>query len=107
MLREHWDPDGQARRARLWPNEAQLRAVAEQAAKEAGPDLILDGPYRWGSPGMPTARLCLEESYPLPHHLVLYIGVEREFRGLMSSTAILIDERGPSCVWIGSANDEG
>ena len=37
----HWDAEGEAHRARLWPNETGFRVVAQQAAKKVGHDLIL------------------------------------------------------------------
>ena len=95
-------------RSHLWPNAAALRAVADVAAKEAGLGPDLSGPYRWRAPGAPRVNGYLDlDTLPPAHHLAFYLGLPPDCRDLISSTAILIDERGPTVIWVGCAMDEG
>ena len=84
-----------------------LRAFTEKLLKERGLDLTLSGPYRWGAADAPMVRPYLPRSLPPAERLVFFLGIERTFFGLKSSTLILIDEEGPTLVLLTSANDEG
>ncbi len=84
-----------------------LRSFAEMLFEERGLDLILSGRYRWGAADSPAIAAYISRSLPPADQLVFFLGVERDFNGLKSSTLILIDEQGPVLVALTSANDEG
>jgi hypothetical protein len=85
-----------------------LRSFAENLLKERGLDLVLLGPYRWRAPEAPRiGGVYLAQSMPPTERLVFFLGTERGFNGLKSSTSILIDEQKPALAALTSANDEG
>jgi hypothetical protein len=87
---------------------SDLRLFAENLLKERGLDLVLSGPYRWGAADAPRiGGVYLAQSLPPVDRLVFFLGTERDFNRLKSSTLILIDELGPELVALTPANDEG
>jgi len=85
-----------------------LRAFAESLLKERGLDLVLSGPYRWGAvDAPPIGGVYIARPLPPADRLVFFLGIERSFFELKSSTLVLIDEQGPELVLLTSANDEG
>jgi hypothetical protein len=85
----------------------EVRAFAEALLKERGLDLVLRGPYRWGAVDAPPVHPYISQSLPRAERLIFFLGAERAFNGLKSSTLIPIDEQGPQLVLLTSANDEG
>lgn len=101
------DEEGEPRRDRLRPEADTLRHVAEAYARASGLDLVLKGPYRWGAIGAPAVRGWYRHSDVDERYLVYFVGLPRNLFGLMSSTAVILDERGPVGVAITSTGDEG
>lgn len=84
-----------------------LRAFAEAELQAKGRDLVLSGPYRWGTADSPAVGAYIVRPLPPAERLVFFLGTDRELNGLKSSTLVLIDERGPEVILMTSAGDEG
>jgi hypothetical protein len=85
---------------------ARLQETAALALKEKGLDLRLYGPYPWKNFGERRIRAYITVKLPPAEHPQYFLTLPNPARGVMASTIVLLDVRGPTVLHVGSASDE-